>query len=140
MTRGGLDQYALPADAEIAKIRARNERLASLPKVGFWKPVPASWGIYEGSGEMDLPAVETSVDPTWDASEREIVLSYVRGGKTASQYRGWSDCRMCGVRNGSADLTDDSYVWPEGFAHYIEKHAVRPPSDFVEHCLRAAAR
>lgn len=28
---------------------------------------------------------------------------------------------------------DGSWVWPEGFAHYVEKHGVRPNKDFIGH-------
>jgi hypothetical protein len=36
---------------------------------------------------------------------------------------------------GSHDLTDGVFVWPEGYAHYIEKHDVKPPREFIEHVL-----
>ncbi|CAM9418991.1 unnamed protein product [Scytosiphon promiscuus] len=36
---------------------------------------------------------------------------------------------------GCTTLTDGKYVWPEGLAHYITEHAVRPPEDFVEYAL-----
>lgn len=48
----------------------------------------------------------------------------------------WSSCRFCGEGNGSACLTDGTYVWPGGFAHYLLNHAVRPPQEFVDHVLR----
>lgn len=37
---------------------------------------------------------------------------------------------------GCTTLTDGKYVWPEGLAHYISEHAVRPPEDFVKHSLK----
>lgn len=39
---------------------------------------------------------------------------------------------------GGNDLTDGTFIWPEGFAHYLEKHAVRPPEAFVKHVLSRA--
>lgn len=39
---------------------------------------------------------------------------------------------------GSRELTDGVYVWPEGLVHYIEKHNVRLPRQFVEHVLRGS--
>jgi hypothetical protein len=39
---------------------------------------------------------------------------------------------------GLNDLTDGTFIWPEGFAHYLEKHAVRPPEEFVKHVLSRA--
>jgi hypothetical protein len=28
------------------------------------------------------------------------------------------------------------WVWPDGFAHYLQLHAVKPPQEFVDHVLR----
>lgn len=36
---------------------------------------------------------------------------------------------------GCTTLTDGKYVWPEGLAHYVTAHAVRPPEEFVRHAL-----
>lgn len=41
---------------------------------------------------------------------------------------------------GSADLSDGTYLWPEGLAHYVEKHHVRLPAEFVKHVLEEPAR
>jgi len=41
----------------------------------------------------------------------------------------------CGRHNGSAELADGTYCWPEGLAHYLEAHQVRPPEEFVEHVV-----
>ena len=30
------------------------------------------------------------------------------------------------------DLTDGRWVWPQGFAHYVEVHGVRPPQAFLD--------
>jgi hypothetical protein len=32
---------------------------------------------------------------------------------------------------GGRDLTDGVWMWPEGLAHYVERHAVRLPDEFV---------
>lgn len=36
---------------------------------------------------------------------------------------------------GCCTLTDGRFVWPEGLAHYVSEHAVRPPEEFIEHAL-----
>jgi len=41
------------------------------------------------------------------------------------------------VEMGSSDLTDGVYVWPEGLVHYVEKHNVRLPTEFVKHVLNS---
>ena len=37
---------------------------------------------------------------------------------------------------GRGELTDGVYMWPEGLAHYLEKHNVRLPQEFVDHVLK----
>ena len=65
------------------------------------------------------------------------VASYLRSGETYEQYRGLSWCRFqCGIslsEMGSRDLTDGTWVWPEGLAHYVESHSVNLPPRFVDH-------
>jgi hypothetical protein len=39
---------------------------------------------------------------------------------------------------GSRDLSDGTWVWPEGLAHYVERHNVVLPEAFV-HTMRAGA-
>ncbi|CBN76468.1 conserved unknown protein [Ectocarpus siliculosus] len=54
------------------------------------------------------------------------------GGGAPEQRRGPKGSKFMGCTT----LTDGKYVWPEGLAHYIEEHAVRPPDDFVTFSLR----
>ncbi len=51
------------------------------------------------------------------------------------EYLGLSYCRFdCGQRGlGSADLTDGTWVWPEGLWHYVDVHSVRLPDEFIQH-------
>jgi len=39
------------------------------------------------------------------------------------------------MSNGSTDLCDDVWCWPEGLAHYVEVHHVRLPDEFVAHAV-----
>jgi hypothetical protein len=52
-------------------------------------------------------------------------------------YLGWSWCRLGCPRIpddiGTDDFTDGTYLFPEGLAHYVRRHAVRPPTEFLEH-------
>lgn len=59
----------------------------------------------------------------------------LRNGQLRNVYKGSSLCRFCGCVNGSADLTDGAWVWPEGYAHYLLAHGVVPPQAFVDHVL-----
>lgn len=88
-------------------------------------------------GESDLPSVFDHVDPAWPHRERQIVVRYLLSDRhTRTSYLGDSTCRICGDQNGAADVSDGKYVWPDGLAHYLDLHNVRPPQDFIDHVLR----
>ncbi len=95
-------------------------------KVGFWF----------SPSETDLPKPKDFIDLNWDETEKQIVLNHINDRKLMrTAYRGSSQCRICHCMNGSEDITDGTYVWPSGFAHYITEHGVKPPKDFIAHCL-----
>lgn len=49
---------------------------------------------------------------------------------------GHSYCRICEIENnGYREKSDGVYLWPEGFLHYVTEHDLRPPKEFIEHCL-----
>lgn len=50
------------------------------------------------------------------------------GGSVGGEEGGIQEAN---IGMGCCTVTDGKYVWPEGFAHYVECHAVRPPSQFV---------
>ena len=65
---------------------------------------------------------------------------YLRHGMLESFEFGYSHCRFqCGapeVQLGCCSLTDGTYVWPEGLAHYVEAHGVRLPGEVEAAMLR----
>jgi hypothetical protein len=74
------------------------------------------------------------VDSNWDRDERLEVGLYLQNGLVARAWMGYSPCRLCdSAQNGNLDLTDGTYVWPEGLAHYVLDHDVRLPDEFVAH-------
>lgn len=81
-----------------------------------------------------LPRPQRLVAP-WPAPDRELVLRHLRAGTVLVTYPEPSFCRFdCGeTAMGRTDLTDGTYVWPEGLAHYVERHDVRLPEAFVAH-------
>lgn len=101
--------------------------------VGFWRdpwhPTTSAW-----------PDPTDAVDPSWAPPERDAVIAYLNDGEHDTPWQGYSWCRFkCGVPDsemGAWDLTDGTYVWPEGYAHYLEKHDVKPPEEFLEHVRR----
>ena len=74
---------------------------------------------------------------------RTALASYLSGGLRLVQCRGYSWCRFeCGAKDsemGSWDLTDGTWVWPEGLAHYVAVHGVILPEEFVERALSGTA-
>jgi len=116
-------------------------------RVGFWRPVtqPAKSAksllgqLLEGLDDClsPEPDVRKFVSRNWNAEERQVVAEYVEDQRFRSAvYFGSSRCRFCGKENGVADFTDKTYVWPEGFGHYLREHSVRPPLEFVAHVRR----
>lgn len=81
------------------------------------------------------PDPNAFVDPDWRSEERRTVVEHLQTGSLVVQYRGLSPCRFCRRHNGSAELSDGVFCWPEGLAHYVTAHDVRPPDEFVEHVL-----
>jgi hypothetical protein len=93
-----------------------------LKRIGYWK----------SDERPDLPSPSDFVDTQWDDDEREVVASYFDRATLVRTYMGHSTCRICGVTNGSVEYSDGIYRWPEGFAHYIRDHNVRPPEELLE--------
>ena len=50
------------------------------------------------------PSAEDFVDTSWDADEREQVVTYLQTGLIARLYMGFSQCRFCGQNNGDMEL------------------------------------
>jgi hypothetical protein len=74
------------------------------------------------AGGPDVCAFVAAGEP-----DRETA-AYLRSG-TAVQWRMTPyRCRLCGIPNGRAVLTDGlHYAWLEGLAHYVEEHHVHLP-------------
>jgi len=104
------------------------------------KAAEALASLAVGITEADLLDPRTLVDANWHPLEKQLVLAHLKRGKVHQAWMGFSNCRFCGCENGTRDMSDGVYVWPEGFAHYLLVHHVRPPQEFVAHVLRQAKR
>lgn len=119
----------------------------SLIEVGFWAD--------PRDPEDGRPHPAKFKDEAWGrtVTSRAVVL-YIESGFLESFELGYSFCRIAerchkpglhftagGVGNGynvamgCCTLTDGKYVWPEGLAHYVTIHSVRPPDEFISHAL-----
>jgi hypothetical protein len=95
-------------------------------------------GYWEGDHAPGWPLVTDFVDEHWDKTERHRVAFYLEQGFIHPRIAmGISLCRVCGKANGSAERTDGVYQWPEGLAHYVREHGVRPPVSVIRHIISA---
>jgi hypothetical protein len=90
-------------------------------------------GSWRGDEASDWPDPAAFIDPQWESSEREMVRDHLRGGFVVRAYLGKSTCRLCGEPIGSLELSDGTFIWPEGLVHYLDEHHVRLPHRFAEH-------
>ncbi len=121
-----IEPHPMPQNRKIVNFAEKN--LKNLKQVGFWR-----------SGEQPhLPRPEKYVDHTWDPEERKWVISYFDACYFTPYFQaGVSWCRMgCAdipADIGSQNLTDGTWIFPEGLVHYLIHHNVKPPSKFLHH-------
>src|SRR5688572_28369204 len=100
--------------------RSANLKKARLKPVGFWC----------SELEPELPHPRDFVDADWDPNERKKVIHYLKSAYEFRRYRGFSWCRMSctGIPRdiGSRDLTDGVWIFPQGLAHYVRLHQLKP--------------
>ena len=104
--------------------------------IGYWRALPELLQ-YASPRDSELPVPQDFVDESWDVNERAWVVQRLKAGTPFVQWRGYSYCRF-GCQDhcpmGTQCFTADGlWVWPEGFAHYVEHHGVRPPQEFVDY-------
>jgi hypothetical protein len=96
----------------------------------------AEIGLWSGSHTANYPDVVAFVDAEADDEGRRAIADRLDGGRrTDRAYMGYATCTICGCRNGSGELTDGVFIWPEGLGHYVRLHRVRLPAE-LERALR----
>lgn len=60
-------------------------------------------------------------------TDRVALAKALADGQEHEAYLGHADCRICGVKLGSKDLTGWGFMWPEQAEHYILEHDVWTP-------------
>jgi hypothetical protein len=70
--------------------------------IGYWQDpsAPEMW-----------PDVRDFVDSGVAPEQRDAVASYLRSGTVFVAAAGFSTCRICGMVNGSTELTDGKYAF-----------------------------
>lgn len=79
---------------------------------------------------------------SYSGDMKEIVVAYLEGGRELNSCFGDSWCRFpsCSqyenhAEMGSREFTDGIWAWPEGLKHYVVKHNVMLPEEFISHVL-----
>lgn len=99
----------------------------ALKRAGFFRE------LRHGDGNGPSIVACRAPDP---APDRERIAGYLRGGTilaaTGTRVADWFEPGQ-EPSVALALLTDGTWVWPSDLAHYVEKHGVRVPDEFMEH-------
>jgi hypothetical protein len=111
----------------------------TLMRLGYWKGKIA-----------DAYPCPQELEGTLPAHVRERLIAYldnpplvVGTAYPSLEYQwGHSWCRYgCDVPNGSDELTDGIWVWPEGLSHYVKEHGLALlPEEFLESVVSETRR
>jgi len=74
----------------------------------------------------------------YDSQTKDKIVRYLKSGIRGTEFLGYARCRFeCEYSStkdlGNTDMTDGSWMWPEGLSHYVEKHNLLLPPEFVSH-------
>ncbi len=109
----------------------------TLKLIGYWA-VPPDWmrSPVHDDREPPWPDIRRAVRVGWRSEERERLVAYLRDGHCCNGALGYSACRFACRDNysilGNGELTDGEWIWPEGLPHYVERHGVTLPEEFVD--------
>ena len=130
------DGYAHPQPlVDHAWESARREQLAQYLKTGFL------YAYFLGVSYCRFGCTQDFLEPTDNPSEGtyrkiEHPFSVIADGVERTMVQdlsGYYLTRPGPLSNGTTELCDDMWCWPEGLAHYVEKHGIRLPDEFVAH-------
>lgn len=93
------------------------------------------WSLHSNRRpEFDpYPSPNMLVDTDVEVDEK--VVAYLRQGHECRIDVICDSCLLCkeNVLIGNRTLTDGTYAWHEGFAHYVEEHGILFPVEFRQH-------
>jgi hypothetical protein len=121
-------------EAELSEtLERKNLYLRMAEKAKSWKRIPI--GYWHSKYEPNLPFPKEN-SSYLSQSDKDILIQYLTNSNHKKIHcLGHSECRICDKINGSLDIFDGKYIWPEGLSHYIEMHDVELPDEFVEYCI-----
>jgi len=104
--------------AALEELATADGPVAPIQVIGYWSAEPAD----------GLPEPSSFVAEGRDHDAERELADLLDEGIPYMYFMGLSPCRICGKHNGSAELTDGRYSWPEGLSHYVRDHHVQLPS------------
>lgn len=129
-----VEKTAKQAD-KIRMVPRKDDRVVVM-REGFWT-----------NGKADTANFPKAVarKTSWPGKEVFLnALAYVERHASTKSFKGWSDCRCCGKKNGSAEHKRTkfgvTFVWPSGFSHYIEEHNIRPSLAFQDWVMAQSSK
>jgi hypothetical protein len=112
-----------------------------LKLMGYWAPAWHRPPDPYGADGLRWPDIRRAVRADWRATERAQLVAYLQSGHRCRGFLGESSCRFeCRAVSGelgNRELTDGEWIWPEGLDHYVQRHGVMLPEEFV---VSASAR
>lgn len=107
------------------------DAIQALIDEGYAVPPIDIIGYWTAKEDDRLPHPEDFVATTPDPDAEQRLADLLDDGITYVYSMGYSPCRICGVHNGSAELTDGRFSWPEGLSHYVRDHHVALPPAII---------
>lgn len=114
-----LDNLIFDMNIEGAKIIAVQDNKNGSSKTCMYFP----WeGIKKGRFDGGFYTVEEVFESMKEIGGGWTVRIHNYEGTDKNHYKGWSNCRVCDCKNGSADYTISKHLVPDGAVHYHTKH------------------
>jgi hypothetical protein len=100
--------------------------------IGYWI---TSFNDFEYIAPQELLA-------EYPGRTKQRLTEYLEGGRILESYLGQATCRFPNCEHfewsngiGSDEFTDGVWAWPEGLIHYVVRHDVRLPDEFISHVM-----
>lgn len=88
-------------------------------------------GFWFSESEPDLPRPKARAKPWYGQDHFLKTLCRLEYRLVPKLFKGSSECRVCGRKNGSGEYDHGGWVWPTGLYHMIKAHNVKPSAEFV---------
>jgi len=103
--------------------------------IGYWSDNTSEWASTRDRLSKYPDPSKLVSEKFWKANYilKSKVIAHLTAGIPCNQYRGSSQCRICGCQLGSRERTDGVFIWPDKLDHYVSEHNVILPDQFLRH-------